>query len=51
MKHELHCRDCPSYKFCRGRVMKGSSVCMSRRGILNKKVSKRYKHIKEMIGR
>ena len=47
----LRCRDCPSYKFCRGKVMKGSSVCDRRRGIRSKSKSKRYSYLKGMIGR
>ena len=49
---DLRCRDCPSYKYCRGQsVMKGSSVCDSRRGIRSKKKSNRYRNIKEMLRR
>lgn len=48
---KLRCRDCPSYKYCRGKVMKGSSECDSRRGLRNKKKTKRFSSIKEMVGR
>jgi len=48
---KLRCRDCPSYKYCRGKVTKGSSECDNRRGLRSKKKSKRYIHIKEMLRR
>jgi len=50
-KDELRCRDCPSFKHCGGRVMKGSSECDKRRGMRSKKKSKRYGYLKGMVGR
>lgn len=48
---DLRCPDCPSYSYCRGKVMKGSSECDSRRGFRSKKKSKRFSFIKDMVKR
>lgn len=48
---ELRCRDCPGYKYCRGRVMKGSSKCDEMRGMRSKKRSKRFDYIRGMVRR
>jgi len=48
---KLSCPDCPSYKYCRGKIMKGSSVCDSRRGLRGKKKTRRFNYLREMLGR
>ena len=48
---DLRCRYCPSCKYCRGKVMKGSSECDKRRGIKSKKKSKRYNYIRSVLNR
>ena len=52
MKYDdIRCPDCKSYKYCKGRVMKGSSECDNRRNRRSKNKSKRYKYMKEMLRR
>jgi len=48
---DLRCPDCSSYKYCRGKVMKGSSECDNRRGFRSRKKTKRFKFIKELASR
>ncbi len=49
--NNIKCPDCSSFKYCRGKVSKGSSECDDRRGKRSKKKSKRYRYLKEMLGR
>jgi len=51
MIDDLRCPDCSSYMYCRGKIMKGSSVCDSRRGLRGKKKTKRYSYLRRMLGR
>jgi len=49
--YDLRCPDCKSFKYCRGKVSKGSSECDNRRGNRSNKKSKRYRYVKEMLRR
>ena len=48
---DLRCPDCSSYKYCKGKVTKGSSECDNRRGLRSKKKTKRFNYMKELIRR
>ena len=51
MNYNIRCPECRSFKYCRGKVMKGSSECDNRRGFRSKKKSKRYSYLKGMVRR
>ena len=48
---DIKCPSCNGYKYCKGKVSKGSSVCDDTRGIRSGKIAKRYNYLKRMVGR